>query len=119
MGLPAIPAPTNIATLTGWVRVNANSKIVIPANCVLLYATLAEITGISGLTVSLGITNGGQEVVGTAQGVIPAGGLELVPASSFSKIWFSRKLNQDVWLNSAAWPVGALVSVQLIYQPGP
>lgn len=119
MGLPAIPAPTNIATLTGWVRVNANSKIVIPANCVLLYATLAELTGLGGLTVSLGTTDGGFDVLGTPQGIIPSGGLELVPASSFSRIWFSRRLNQDLWLNSAAWPAGALVSAQLVYQPGP
>ena len=46
MGLPAAPAPTNLATLTGWVRVNGNSAILIPANCVILYATLAELNGL-------------------------------------------------------------------------
>ena len=119
MGLPAAPAPTNLATLTGWVRVNANSAIIIPANCVLLYATLAELNGLSGLTLSMGITAGAADVMPTSSGIVGAGGLELVPASSFKTIWFSRTLTQLVWLNSANWPANALVSAQLVYQPGP
>ena len=119
MPLPAAPAPTNLATLTGWVRVSANSAIIIPANCVLLYATLAELNGLSGLTLSMGTTSGAADVMPTSSGIVGAGGLELVPASSFSTIWFSRKLTQPLWLSSAAWPENALVSAQLVYQPGP
>lgn len=119
MSLAAIPAPTSRATLTGWVRVNANSAIMIPANCVLLYAALAELNGLSGLTLSMGTAAGLADVMPTTSGIVPAGGLELVPAGSFRKIWFSRAENHLVWLNSANWPANALVSAQLIYQPGP
>lgn len=116
MALPAIPAPTNLATLTGWVRVSANSAIVIPANCILLYAVLAELSGAGSINLSMGITDGGTTVL-SAQAV-PASGLLLVPATSFTLIWFSRTLTQRLWLNSAAWDSRS-VSAQLIYQPGP
>ena len=117
MGLPAIPAPTNLATLTGWVRVNANSDgVIVPANCVLLYAILAELSGNGSINLSIGTTNGGSDVVGVQ--TVPSGGLLLVPATSFSLIWFNRRLNQGLWLNSAAWD-SRLVSAQLVYQPGP
>lgn len=119
MGLPAIPAPTNLATLTGWVRVNANSQIIIPANCVLLYAVLAELnlTNVTTLHLTMGLTNGGSEILSSQD--VPGGGLLLVAAEAFTKIWFGRKVNTGVWLNSANWPAGAAVSAQLIYQPGP
>lgn len=119
MPFPAAPAPTNIATLTGWVRVNANSAIIIPANCVLLYATLAELKGLSGLTLSMGTAAGLADVMPTASGTVGAGDLQLIPGSSFQTIWFSRTLTQLLWLNSANWPANALVSAQLVYQPGP
>jgi hypothetical protein len=117
MPLPAIPAPTNLATLTGWVKVGANADgVIIPANCVLLYAVLAELNG-HAINLSIGTTAGGSDVLGT-QAVL-AGGLLLVPATSFSLIWFSRIAIQKLWLNSASWPAGSLVSAQLVYQPGP
>lgn len=117
MGLPAIPAPTNLATLTGWVRVGANSDgVIIPANCILLYAALAELNG-HAINLSIGTTAGGSEVLGAQS--VSAGGVLLVPASSFTLICFSRTLVKALWLNSASWPAGSLVSAQLVYQPGP
>lgn len=97
--------------------VTANGQLgTLPANGFLGPMLLLRETAGHAVSVSIGTTLGGSDVL-TAQPVPPSGTFT-VAIGAFSKGWFSATATQALYLTSASWG-GASINATLYYAVGP
>jgi hypothetical protein len=103
------------------IKLNANAvtanqafSSALPANAVILYGAARETAGYAG-TVAIGSTSGDTDVMAATP--VPASGLTLLTADSFSLIWSSATATWQLYLTVSG--ASAVFNVFLIYRIGP